>query len=163
MLFRSRRHLTRAADLRYLHQGHELSVPAPDGPLTAAALAAIEEAFHQEHRRLYTYDLRGQTVELVNLRVTATGLLSHGQRRGGEVAASSVPRASSGERRVYFGVEHGWRTVACHTREALTPGVELTGPLAVDHEDSTTVAGPGQRFVVDTSGNLIIRVASTAN
>jgi len=155
-----RRHLARAADLRYLHQGHELSVPAPDGPLTATALAAIEEAFHQEHRRLYTYDLRGQAVELVNLRVTATGALRHAEREGVEsMAASSGPPAPSGERRVYFGAEHGWRTASCYSREALAPGVELSGPLAVDQEDSTTVVGPGQPMRVDANGNLIVRLA----
>ena len=158
-----RRHFVRGADVRYRHQGYELSVPLPDGPLTRTALAAIEELFHQEHRRLYTYDLRGQTVELVNLRIAATGVLPHAERGAGEaLPASSVELRARGERRLYFGSEHGWQTVACYARDALAPGVEMAGPLAVDQEDTTTVVGPGRRLLVDVHGNLIIRLAAVS-
>jgi N-methylhydantoinase A len=156
-----RRHLSRAADLRYLHQGYELTVEVPDGQLTAGALARIEEAFHREHHRLYTYDLRGQPVELVNLRVAATGRLPHVRHsRLGSAAGTPVSEGASPAttRRIYFGPEHGWITAPCYARAPLPAGTELTGPLAVDQEDSTTLLWPGQRASVDPFGNLIIRL-----
>jgi N-methylhydantoinase A len=155
-----RARLTRAADLRYLHQGHELTVPAPDGPLTARSLAAIEEAFHQEHQRLYTYDLRAQPVELVNLRVTATGPLPHVARVATTATPPQPPAPTpSGERRVYFGAAHGWQSVVCYARDTLQPGMALDGPLAVDQPDSTTVVAPGHTVRVDGNSNLVIRPA----
>lgn len=152
-----RRSLRRAADLRYQHQGYELTVPAPDGPLTAEALASLIESFHQEHRRLYTYDLHGQRVELVNLRVTATGNLAHMQRP--PLPATASTPAPVGARRIFFGAAYGWITVPVYQRETLGTGVSLTGPLAIDQSDSTTVLWPGQRARVDDHGNLVVRLS----
>src|SRR5690606_773029 len=39
------RHLTRTADMRYAGQNYELAVPLPDGPVTAATIAALAEGF----------------------------------------------------------------------------------------------------------------------
>ena len=72
---RDRWRFERAADLRYEHQSFELTCPAGEGPLTAARLDELLATFHAEHRRLYTYDLPGAPIELVNVRVTAIGLL----------------------------------------------------------------------------------------
>jgi N-methylhydantoinase A len=150
----------RAADLRYLHQGYELIVEIPDGPLTPATLRAIEDAFHREHRRLYSYDLRGQTVELVNLRVTATGLLPHtaGVPAAGMAQRTSAPLTPHGARDIYFGSETRWRLVPCYSREQLPAATALEGPLAIDQDDSTTVLWPGQSARVDERGNLLVSV-----
>ena len=72
---RERQSFERAADLRYEHQSFELTCPLGAGPLSAAGLAELSATFHAEHRRLYTYDLPGAPIELVNLRVTAIGAL----------------------------------------------------------------------------------------
>jgi N-methylhydantoinase A len=151
------RRLQRAADLRYQHQGYELTVGAPDGPLTEEALAAIEEAFHREHQRLYSYDLRGQRVELVNLRVAATGLLPHPDRTPTAEPRGSAPQPTA-ERSIYFGAAEGWLTCPCYARGSLQAGITLDGPLAIDQDDSTTVLGPGERAEVDAAGNLIVRL-----
>jgi len=151
------RALQRGADLRYRHQGHELSVDAPAGALTAAALTRIVEAFHDEHRRLYTYDLRGQTVELVNLRVTATGLLPHAPAQRPLAKAGGTPHPA-GARRIYFGAAQGWQEAQVYERASLGSGATLSGPAAIDQDDSTTVLAPGQKARVDERGNLIINL-----
>lgn len=153
-----RRATRRAADLRYQHQGYELTVDAPDGPLTAVALTQIEEAFHQEHHRLYSYDLRAQPVELVNLRVIATGRLSRVQPIVVEEAPETAPPAADGARDIYFGRSHGFLRASCYQRDRLAPGMVLTGPLAIDQDDSTTVLWPGQRARIDRYRNLIVEL-----
>ncbi len=154
-----RRLLRPAADLRYLHQNAELTVDLPDGTLTATVLAAIEEAFHQEHARLYSYALRGQTVELVNLRVAATGLLPHAATAPAAISSVAVPPPEpSGSRQIYFGAAHGWIETPCYARESLRPGHQLDGPLAIDQLDTTTVLRPGDTARADAHGNLIVRV-----
>src|SRR6266571_5217404 len=65
--------LERFADLRYANQGYELTVPVPDGLCTETTLAQTLATFHQEHQRLYTYASPELPVELVNLRVSASG------------------------------------------------------------------------------------------
>jgi N-methylhydantoinase A len=152
------RRLHRAADLRYQHQGYELTVATPDGALTDAALATIEDAFHREHHRLYSYDLRGQRVELVNLRVSATGLLPRPQRVNAPESGRAEPPGPMAQRSIYFGAAEGWRLCPCYARDSLAAGITLNGPLAIDQDDSTTVLWPGQRARVDAAGNLIVRL-----
>ena len=65
--------LERFADLRYANQGYELTVSVPDGLCTETTLAQTLATFHQEHQRLYTYASPELPVELINLRVSASG------------------------------------------------------------------------------------------
>ena len=143
--------LTRLADLRYRHQGFELTVPWSERDLAVDALLA---RFHARHRRLYTYALADAPVEIVTLRVAAAGrvrrftLPSLG-RRG--AARTRHPR-----RRVYF-AGAGWKACPCIDRERLGVGAVVTGPAIVEQLDATTVVPPGQRATVDRVGNLVIR------
>jgi N-methylhydantoinase A len=147
------RRLTRLADLRYRHQGFELTVPWPEPELSVDAVIA---RFHARHRQLYTYALTDAPVEIVTLRVAAAG----------RVRRFTVPtlerqrpgRARSTRRRVYFaGV--GWKACPCIDREALGVGAVITGPAIVEQLDATTVVPPGRRATVDRVGNLVIRTS----
>ena len=153
-----RRRFQTTADLRYVHQGAEVSVAAPDGRLTTAALDALTAAFHSEHRRLYTYDLRHQPVELVNLRVTATGLVPHMPAISLTAAPGRSGPSQSGSRRIYFGDTAGWIVAPCYARDDLAAGDVLRGPLAVDQADSTLVLWPGQTARVEAAGHLVARL-----
>ena len=148
--------LTRLADLRYRHQGFELTVPWPEPDLSVDALVA---RFHVRHRQLYTYALADAPVEIVTLRVAAAGrvrrfTLPSLDRRG--AAAARHP-----QRRVYFaGV--GWTACPCLDRERLGAGAVVTGPAIVEQLDTTTVVPPGHRATVDRVGNLVIRAVRHA-
>src|SRR5437763_1974743 len=146
--------LTRLADLRYRHQGFELTVPWPEPDLSVDALVA---RFHERHRQLYTYALADAPVEIVTLRVAAAGrvrrfTLPSLDRRGAAAAQHS-------RRRVYFaGV--GWKACPCIDRERLGVGAVVTGPAIVEQLDTTTVVPPGHRATVDRVGNLVIRAGA---
>src|SRR5499427_8406500 len=127
---RDRQRFERAADLRYEHQSFELTCAVADAPLSPAGLAALLETFHGEHRRLYTYDLPGAPIELVNLRVTAIGVLP---KRASESVArrdGDVRHARAGERRVYFRGA-GVVVTPCYDRNRLGPGSSFDGPALV--------------------------------
>ena len=51
------------------HQGFELTVPWPAGPVDTAGLTVAIAAFHRRHERLYTFAQEDTPVELVTLRV----------------------------------------------------------------------------------------------
>ena len=150
----SARRLTRLADLRYRHQGFELTVPWPE-----RSVDALIARFHARHEKLYTYALADAPVEIVTLRVAAAGRVRRlalppvGRRRP---ARRRPPR-----RRVFF-AGAGWRHCPCIERESLGAGAVVTGPAIVEQLDSTTVIAPGQRATVDGVGNLILRVGGRA-
>jgi N-methylhydantoinase A len=147
------RRLTRLADLRYRHQGFELTVPWPERDLSMDALIG---RFHARHHQLYTYALADAPVEIVTVRVAAAGrvrrfALPALERRG--AAAGRPPR-----RRVHF-AGTGWTTCPCVDRERLGVGAVVAGPAIVEQLDATTVVPPGQRATVDRVGNLVIQAA----
>jgi N-methylhydantoinase A len=150
------RRTTRLADLRYRHQGFELTVPWPERDLAAAPLLA---RFHERHRQLYTYALAEAPVEIVTLRVAAAGrvrrfTLPPLDRRG-------TRRGPPARRRVYF-AGAGWKACPCIDRDRLGVGDAVTGPAIVEQLDATTVVPPGQRATVDRAGNLVIRAGRRA-
>jgi N-methylhydantoinase A len=149
-------HLVYAADLRYAHQSFELTCPMPTGPITQALIQELVVAFHREHRRLYSYDLPNAPVELVNLRVTAIGLLPKLQPPVASAASASLAGALVGSRPVYFEQLGGFVETPCYRRSQLAPGMTFEGPAIVDQDDTTTVIFPAFRAKVDAVGNLIL-------
>jgi N-methylhydantoinase A len=114
------------------------------------------EAFHGEHRRLYTYDLPNAPVELVNLRVTALGLLPKLNAQSVSTPASDLNSALAGVRPVYFDQLGGFTETPCYVRQRLGPGMTFEGPAIADQDDATTVIYPNFRARVDAVGNLIL-------
>ncbi len=152
---RERQSFERAADLRYEHQSFELTCLLGAGPLSAAGLAELSATFHAEHRRLYTYDLPGAPIELVNLRVTAIGALPRRAAPAPPGAAGTPADARIGERPVYFRGS-GFVTTPVYARERLVVGMRFPGPAIVDQDDATPLIAPGFRAHVDPAHNIIL-------
>ena len=59
-------------DLRYRGQNYDLNIPLPVGDMTAA-LEGLPARFHERHRAIFGYDNPAKPIQLVNLRLAATG------------------------------------------------------------------------------------------
>ncbi|HEY3108448.1 MAG TPA: hydantoinase/oxoprolinase family protein [Chloroflexota bacterium] len=139
----------RQADLRYVGQSYELTVPFGEEMLAR---------FHGEHDRAYGYAAPSEPVELVNLRLTALGRIPKPALR--EVAAGGDPAAArKGGRAVYFAEAGGFVECPVYDRARLPAGAVLAGPAAVEELDSTTVVHPGYEARVDRYGNLLLEKA----
>jgi N-methylhydantoinase A len=150
----ARRRLRRLADLRYRHQGFEITVPWPERNLAIDPLIA---RFHARHERLYTYALPDAPVEIVTLRVAASGRVRRfalPEERASRARRDRRPRVT--RRRVYF-AGRGWTDCPCVDRETLGTGAVVNGPAIVEQLDSTTVVLRGRRATVDRYGNLVVR------
>ncbi|WP_380681606.1 hydantoinase/oxoprolinase family protein [Salinigranum sp. GCM10025319] len=144
--------LDRAADLRYVGQSYELTVPVPEA-LDDDALAESVEAFHAAHERLYGYAMPAESVEVVTLRVTGRvptdPLDDRPERDGGE--------ATRGERDVYF-EETGYEPATVWWRPALSPGGTVDGPAIVEGTGSTALLPPGTTATVADDGSIIVEL-----
>ena len=153
-----RRQVIRAADLRYAHQGVEISVPIGEGRMTQAVADELVNRFHEQHQQLYTFADRKAPVELVNLRVYANGLMDH-------VRLPEIKRAQAGEKPVPAGTRPAApegsviAEVPVYRREHLLAGHVVEGPAIVDQLDCTTVVLAGQIATVDRFANLVIEEA----
>src|SRR5580658_9742501 len=113
--------IRRFASLHYQGQSFELRVPVAPGAVTAAALAAIEEAFGVEHERTYGHRAGvDEPVELVSLEVIGRGIPDR-PRAEAAAAAALAPDIviAAPARRAYFGPQQGWQEARVINRSAL--------------------------------------------
>ena len=153
------RQLDRAADLRYERQGVELTVPFVATEVTRASVDALIERFHVTHERLYTFADRDAPVELINLRIEATGRIPHPPMAtlGSALEQSVAP--VNGQRELVL--SNGTSVTApVYRRDALRFGHCIEGPAVVDQLDTTTVIYAQQLATVDRYGNLLIKRVS---
>ena len=86
----------RAADCRYTKQAYELTVPLAGGPVTRESLDALARAFHAQHLRTYGHENPDESVQMVNVRVTATGRMPRVEFRAGVATAEGDTTARDG-------------------------------------------------------------------
>ncbi|MBT5263678.1 MAG: hydantoinase/oxoprolinase family protein [Rhodospirillaceae bacterium] len=148
-----RRRYDRTADLRYSGQGVEITVPFPGEIVDADAIATLIEEFHSLHERLYTFADRDASVEIINFRVSATGVMDKVDLP--ELTRSDAKPEPVGERRVHMGGAD-FETVPIYRRESLFATQSVQGPAIIDQLDTTTVILPGQIAEVEPHGSLIV-------
>jgi N-methylhydantoinase A len=134
-------------DIRYRGQSYELNVPFGD---------TFAEDYHQAHRGVYGYDRQEAPLEIVNLRVRATGRVTSPRLPEHRRASADPGRALINRRRVLFPA--GWEQVPFYRGEALQAGNLLSGPAVVARADTTILIGPADRAEVDSHLNLSIMI-----
>jgi len=144
-------------DLRYAGQGYELTVPCPMPPLKPEDLTLMRQRFDTMHEQNSGHKAETEPVELVSLRLISLGLVPQAKLSPGKVTGRKVEEAKTGERKVFFGKEHGTLSTQIYSRDLLEPGHKIGGPAIVEQLDTTTVIQPEQDASVDEYRNIIIR------
>src|SRR6266850_4547538 len=136
--------LQRFAELRYLSQSHELSVP------WQPTLKEVAARFEEEHERTYGHRGHDGIVQLVNLHLVASGL-SDQPRVPATLEYRGRLSRRAGERKLYFGGE--WHSAKVLTRDAVR---KLAGPAVIHEFDTTVLVPPGFSAALDSHSNLIL-------
>jgi N-methylhydantoinase A len=144
-------------DLRYAGQGYELTVSCPMPPLERPDLKLMRERFDAQHEQVSGHKAETEPVELVSLRLISYGLVPQAKLSPSKATGRNVSEAKTGERKVYFGKQHGMLHCQIYRRELLEPGHRVSGPAIVEQLDTTTVIHPEQQAAVDNYGNIIIK------
>lgn len=134
-----------AADLRYVGQAYELTVPAK-----RFDIAELNELFHREHERTYGHRSQKDAVHLVNARLTARLPLIAPRQ---QFAAEAPMRRA--DRTVSFNASRSAASIAVIGRADLD-GTARRGPFIIEEYDCTCVVGPGQSARLDEAGNIDI-------
>ena len=143
-----------SADMRYLDQIYEVTVPLPDPTLSDSEFVAdITSNFHRRYEELYSYNQQDQEVRLVTMRVAAIGTLPRiaqlDQTGDGDTA---VP---VGSRRVYMGE---WLDVPTYAADGLPAGTEIPGPAILESEFTTILVWSGDQATVDAMGGVELAI-----
>jgi N-methylhydantoinase A/oxoprolinase/acetone carboxylase beta subunit len=139
----AKQQILRAIDVRYVGQSSELTVPCGRD---------FAVAFDRLHRRRYGYADPARPKEIVNVRVTASGLAAKPAlpfRRPRRAFRPKPDHARSGR----FG---GRAIRVSHYRwDDLAPGARAAGPAVITSGEATAVIPPGFTFRIDGFGNVV--------
>ena len=148
------------ADMRYTGQNFELLIPLAGGRLDQAALNTLNAAFHRRHLDHYGYDMPGQPIEIVNLRLVLTAARETPTHERVDVRGS-IAHALLETREVWF-PETGFAATPIYERGRLPADTQLPGPCIVEQMDTTTVVPPQASMRADRLGYLHIELAPLA-
>jgi N-methylhydantoinase A len=147
--------LRRAANMHYQGQTFELTVPVPEGPLHADALADLVETFGQEHERTYGHRAGPEEpVEIVNIQVLGQGMPERPRVPNRLLSARGDADSRLVPRPAYFGPQLGWLETPVLRRADLARPRQ--GPCIVEEYDATCVVPPKAYAMLDAYGNIII-------
>ncbi len=138
--------LNRFADIRYIGQSYEIIVPFDKNFI---------ESFHNLHKLRYGYSDEQKEVEVVNIRVKATGKTKKPKMQKYDFAGQ-IPDKSAfiGWSDTIFD-DKSYRTNIL-SRNRLSFGNRIDGPAIVVEYSSTTVLPPFAFLTVDQYGNMIM-------
>jgi N-methylhydantoinase A len=154
------RRLSRTVDMRYHGQNYELSVAVPDGPISPATMRLLAAGFAAVHRQRYGFAADGDPVQLVTLRVEATGTVRKAELLAYPEAGPDASGAIVHRRPVWLAETRDFVVTPIYARDSLRPGNRFAGPAIVEQMDATTLVPPGTTARVDAYLNLILEAAS---
>lgn len=143
-------HYVYSADMRYLGQQNQLTVPFDDDPRRITDLALLRERFETHYEALYGIRLAEMEVEIVNWRVSAQGGTAE---RSAKVRFADTPAQPKAHRKVF--IADAYADVPVYDRSALALGQEIAGPVIIEERETTAFILPGWTLTIDADGNLI--------
>ena len=146
--------ITRSADMRYVGQGHDITVVVPSGELSNATADTIRQAFEKEYQRTFGRLVSNVALQVVTWRSVVKG---PAPTMAAQPVSSSIDGVSlKGTRSVRFPELATRVDCPVHARSSLRPGMMLDGPALIEEAESTVVVGPGACIAVDATRTLRI-------
>ncbi len=144
----------RLAFMRYVRQGHEITVALPERDLTDADTAALRQAFETEYARLFKRFIPGAPIEVLSWSV----LVSTETRQpepAPQVAAKPAP-APDGKRRFFDGRTGRAIDVPLYRREQMELGTVVPGPAVIAESETSTFISGSYDARIDGAGCIVM-------
>jgi N-methylhydantoinase A len=155
---------TRHAYMRYVGQGHEISVPLPVEDYGAEHANVFRSLFETEYQQLY-----GRIIEGVEIEVLSWTLTIAAKQRSPEKGSDSISPAEAVSDRFsaaascalstqqLFDPATGRRVEATvYLRDALSSGATIDGPALIAEEQTTTVVPAAWSALMDARGGIVL-------
>lgn len=154
-------HFERYVDARYPGQVHELTISIPHGRrLSQQEIDKTVAAFHDEHRRLFTYSRPELAVEFLHWRVSGIGQVAgstDGDRDESPRTGRPAKPLPAEHREVW--IDSRTTSVAVYEADQLAPGDAFEGPAIVQSPTTTILVGFGDHATVSGDGSFDLRVS----
>lgn len=148
-------------EARYRAQVWELDTVLPKVRINDAAdIAALAEAFHQTHERVYAVRDEGSPVEFVNWK-GRIAIRLFAPPPPPNVTATAYRPVPDTERPCFFR-ETGRATTPVYRGSMLQPGAQIAGPAIIEEPTTTIVVYPGLSAALSAAGNYILHCVPAA-
>ncbi|MCQ4161365.1 hydantoinase/oxoprolinase family protein [Roseomonas sp. GC11] len=144
----------RIAFMRYVGQGHEITVELPDTPLSAGDVAGLRAAFEAEYARQFARAIPRAAIEVLNWSVLVSTRAARPEPAPA-VAPQPAP-APAGTRPVFDGRREAVVEVPVYLREAMQPGARVPGPAIITEMETTTFVTASFDAHIDGSGCIVM-------
>ncbi|HYZ61450.1 MAG TPA: hydantoinase/oxoprolinase family protein [Acetobacteraceae bacterium] len=142
------------AEMRYAGQSFEVETLLP-AHAAEGDRAALEQAFHDEHRRLFGHASPDAPTEIIALRVRTRGRLDSPQAQPPRANGQAISR----ERRRPARFGGAWHDTKVLDWTGLAPGWHARGPVIIEQETATVVVPPGFTAALGRLGDLVLERA----
>jgi len=144
----------RIAYMRYVGQGHEITVPLPVRDLTADDAAALRTEFEREYAVLFRRPIPGAAIEALSWSV----LVSTRARRPVAIAPPPERRAPApdGKRPFFDGRAGASVDVPLYRRERMEAGVRVSGPAIIAEDETSTFITASFHARIDAAGCIVM-------
>jgi N-methylhydantoinase A len=144
---------SRSADVRYVGQVHEISVPVDGTVLDDREYDALLQRFHTLHRERFGHAQPSDPVEFINLRVLARGRTPQPSPSApAKVEGTAVPVR---HRRAWFA--GAYRDVPIYAGLTLPSAADIAGPALVELPTSTIVVPEDFSLTLSHGGDYLLR------
>jgi len=152
---------SRVAFMRYVGQGHEISVPLPAGRLTAADADGIRAAFEAEYVHLYGRTIPGQEPEILSWTLTVAAPIATAAAPAAAAGSVAAPKPIA-SRSVFDPARRDSVDYAIYARDDLVPGSAVSGPALIVEDQTTTVVTSTFDVTVNPLGYLMLTARRSA-
>lgn len=144
----------RVAFMRYVGQGHEITIELPNGDFTDNDWQAVQKAFDTEYERHFRRTLPNAETEVLTWALSLSVATPPPAPLGAAPAASAATPA--GQRGV-FGAKAGkMRDVPLFRRTDMAPGAGFDGPGIVIEDQTSTYVPNGFSARIAANGYIVI-------
>src|SRR3954469_2160938 len=149
----------RLAYMRYVGQGHEITVPLPGDDLTADDAATLRQTFEREYSVLFRRPIPGAAIEALSWSV----LISTKAERPAAINGTAEKRAPSpdGSRSFFDGRAGRSIDVPLYRRERMEAGVRVPGPAIIAEDETSTFITASFDARIDGAGCIVMERRAT--
>ena len=147
----------RLCEMRYVGQGHEVTVELPDGSLGPDDAAPLTNRYRKEYERLYGREGPDVPLETITWRLEVSSSRPEIRLDREESTTGEPGEAIKGDREIYLPEEGDFATVPVYDRYRLGFGAAFDGPAVLEERESTVILGPDSQAEIDGARNLVVR------
>ncbi|MFC3127617.1 hydantoinase/oxoprolinase family protein [Pseudoroseomonas globiformis] len=144
----------RMAFMRYVGQGHEITVPLPTRTLSSGDVVELRRIFEAEYAAQFSRAIPSAAIEVLNWSVLVS-TEPHRPEVTPSVAAATAPEPA-GFRSMFDGRAERRIEVPLYRREAMAPGARVAGPALIAEDETTTYISGSFDAHIDGAGCIVM-------